>query len=89
MTSTAKTAKVAKPAAKKNHGRVGMPKFAATARIVVLAKGKKNPRRPGTGPFKRYEMLVKSKTVADFLKAMPEWRATINRNFNEGYIAVK
>jgi len=68
--------------------KLGVAKFDDNAKITLLAKGKENPRRPNTGPFKRYEVLRKSRTVAQFLKVLPKWRATINRAEKEGFIRV-
>jgi hypothetical protein len=92
MATTAKkvtksTKSATKTTAKKT-GKVGTAKFADTAKITVLEKGKTNPRRPKTGPYNRYEALKKSRTVADFLKVQPKWRATINRAVKEGFIKV-
>jgi hypothetical protein len=64
------------------------PRFDHDAKIVVLAGGKSNPRRAGTGPFKRYEALRKSRTVGAFLKAFPNRAATIRRAVEEKLIRV-
>ena len=69
--------------------RVGQPRYPDTAKIMVLPKGKENPRREGSGPFKRYAVLIKSKTVGEFLKELPEWRSTINRAVKEERIEIK
>jgi hypothetical protein len=58
------------------------------ARIVVLPKGKENPRNKGTGPFERYAVILKSKTVGDFLAKLPDWYATLLRAQKEGYIKI-
>jgi hypothetical protein len=59
------------------------PRFADTARITVLPAGKENPRRKGGGPYQRYEVLLKSRTVGEFLKKHPKWRSTIYRALTE------
>jgi hypothetical protein len=69
--------------------RVGQPRYSESAKITVLPKGKDNPRREGLGPYKRYAVLLKSKTVGEFLKELPEWRSTINRAVKEERIEVK
>jgi hypothetical protein len=79
---------MSKKTVKTTTAKLGLPKFNETAKIVVLAKGKTNPRRKNTGPFRRYEVLLKSRTVAAFLKQMPKWRSTINRAEKEGFIRV-
>jgi hypothetical protein len=55
------------------------PEFDPQARIVVLPAGKENPRREGTERWKRYEAILKSKTVGDFLAKFPRWNSTITR----------
>jgi hypothetical protein len=55
------------------------PEFNPQARIVVLAAGKENPRREGTERWKRYEAILKSKTVGDFLAKFPKWNSTLTR----------
>jgi hypothetical protein len=59
----------------------GVPRvaFNADAKIVVLPAGKENPRRKGTARYRRYEDLLRSKTVGDFLAKHPKWHATITR----------
>jgi len=69
--------------------RVGQPRYSESAKITILPKGKDNPRREGLGPYKRYAVLLKSKTVGEFLKELPEWRSTINRAVKEERIEVK
>jgi membrane protein involved in colicin uptake len=64
------------------------PRLDVDAKITVLASGKTNPRRAGTGPFKRYEALRKSRTVGAFLKAFPNRAATIRRAVEEKLIRV-
>jgi hypothetical protein len=61
------------------------------AKIIILEKGKKNPRkrRRGGGPWQRYEDVLQSETVADFLKKQPKWRATLNRAVKEGLIRIE
>jgi hypothetical protein len=49
------------------------PEFNADAKIVVLPAGKENSRREGTERWKRYETILKSKTVGDFLAKFPRW----------------
>jgi hypothetical protein len=78
-----KVRRKAKPAAKAAPGP-----FALNAKITVLPDGKENPRRQGSGPFARYEDILKSKTVGDFLKRQPQWRATLKRAVDEGLIAI-
>jgi hypothetical protein len=53
--------------------------FNADAKIVVLPAGKENPRREGTARWQRYRDLQNSKTVGEFLKKHPRWRATVTR----------
>ena len=55
------------------------PEFNPPARIVVLPAGKENPRREGTARWKRYEDILKSKTVGDFLAKHPRWNSTLTR----------
>jgi hypothetical protein len=55
------------------------PEFNSDARIVVLPAGKENPRREGTARWQRYEDLLKSKTVGDFLAKHPRRNSTITR----------
>jgi hypothetical protein len=57
-------------------------------RIVVLPAGKANPRRAGSAPYKRYAVLLKSRTVGAFLKSQPKWRGTIVRALKEQRIRV-
>jgi hypothetical protein len=45
----------------------------------VLPAGKVNPRREGTARWKRYEDILKSKTVGDFLAKHPRWNSTLTR----------
>ena len=68
---------------KSTRARRTTPKFADTARIVVLPAGKENPRRKGSGPYQRYAVLLKSRTVGEFLKKLPQWRSTIYRAMRE------
>jgi hypothetical protein len=79
----------AKPAAK----AAAKPavRAADSAKIVVLEKGKKNPRNEGGGPYLRYQDVLKcnGKTVADFLKLQPKWRATLARAVKEGLIKLE
>jgi hypothetical protein len=71
----------------KNVARVGRPPVVENnVKIVVLAKGKVNPRTENTGPWVRYNAVLKSKTVGDFLKKMPKWRTTLYRAKREGLI---
>jgi hypothetical protein len=79
-TTTKKTAKVASTQRR--------ARYSDNARIVVLADGKDNPRREGTAPFKRYAVLLKSRTVGAFLKSQPKWYATITRAVKEKRIKV-
>jgi hypothetical protein len=69
--------------------RIGQPRYPESAKIHVLPKGKENPRREGLGPYRRYAVLLKSKTVGDFLKELPDWRSTINRAVKEERIKVQ
>jgi len=86
-------AKTAKTSAKKpvsiKKPRVAAPHYSNKAKISILPKGKENPRREGKGPFKRYAVLMRCKTVGEFLKELPEWRSTITRAVKEERIVVK
>jgi hypothetical protein len=62
------------------------PKYDVSQKIQVLVDT--NPRREGLPPYERFEALRKSKTVGDFLKKYPEWRATIARAVKENLIKV-
>lgn len=85
----AKKAETKQEQAKPTIPRIGTPRYPDTAKIVVLPKGKENPRRQGSPPYQRYAVLLKSKTVGEFLKELPEWRATIARAVKEQRIEVK
>src|SRR5262245_59947373 len=80
-TMTAKTKTVARKV-------VARKRFNALARITFTNKGKVNPRRKGTGPYKRYETLRKAGTVGMFLKKHPKWHSTIVRAVREGFVRV-
>jgi hypothetical protein len=84
-------AKTAKTTAKKpeRKPRVAAPHYSNRAKISILPKGKENPRREGKGPFKRYAVLMRCKTVGEFLEELPEWRSTITRAVKEERIVVK
>jgi hypothetical protein len=64
-TTMARNSKQAQTAARTKIGS-----FDPKAKIHVLAKGKENPRREGTGPWKRYQAILQSdgKTVETFAK---------------------
>lgn len=66
--------------------RVGQ--YPDDAKIAVLEKGKENPRRKDSGPFKRYAAILQSKTVGDFLEKMPRRTDTLRRAEKEGYIEI-
>jgi hypothetical protein len=63
-------------------------RYEDNARITVLPGGKENPRKTGSAPFKRYAVLLKSRTVGAFLKAQPKWHSTIVRAVKEQRIRV-
>lgn len=63
-------------------------RFDDAKRIVILPAGKTNPRRKGTGPFNRYNVLLRSRTVGAFLKSQPKWHSTIVRAVKEKLIRV-
>ena len=69
-------------------GAGGAAKLADDKRIVV--KTKENPRREGTGQYKRYETILKysGKTVAEYLKGKGD-RTALTRAHDEGHIGVK
>jgi hypothetical protein len=62
--------------------------LAASPRIVVLPNGQNNPRRPGTPPHQRYESLLQSATIGEFLQRHPGWITTVQRAVREGYIKI-
>jgi hypothetical protein len=65
------------------------PQFQDNAKITVLEAGKENPRRKGSGPYQRYEVLLKSRTVGAFLQKYPKWRSTIYRALRESPPRIK
>jgi hypothetical protein len=64
------------------------PNFSDDAAIHILPKGRENPRRKDSGPYKRYEVLLKSRRVSDFLRKQPKWRSTIYRAIRDDLIKV-
>jgi hypothetical protein len=68
--------------------RSEIPQFSDDAAIQILPAGKENPRRKGSGPYQRYEVLLKSRKVSDFLKKQPKWRSTIYRAIRDDLIRV-
>jgi hypothetical protein len=89
MSKTNKTAKNTKKATKTVKSTARRVRFADNARITVLPGGKTNPRREGSAPYKRYAVLLKSRTVGAFLKSQPKWYATISRAVKENRIKVR
>lgn len=72
-------ANAAKAKATKPVARLAGAPFGADAKIVVLPAGKTNPRKPGSARYKRYEDVLKSKTVGDFLARHPRRNSTLTR----------
>lgn len=63
--------------------------YDTAAKISVLPDGKENPCRKGTGRWKRYEALLASKNVGDFLSQHPHRQSTIRHYVATGLIAVR
>jgi len=85
-----KTARNVRKAAAKQAARtrVVTPKFDDNATIHILPAGKENPRRKGSPPYQRYEVLLKSRKVSDFLRKLPQWRSTIYRAIRENRVKI-
>jgi hypothetical protein len=81
-------AKGAKTTAKKpaKASTARSPRFEHETKITVLPVGRKNPRKTGTGAFKRYEGLLKARTVGAFLEKFPGRTATVRNALNQKLI---
>lgn len=73
-----------KPANKATANRAA--RFEHEARITVLPAGRKNPRKVGTGAHKRYEALLKARTVGAFLEKQPGRTATVRNALKQQLI---
>jgi len=69
--------------------KVSRTQYENGAKITILTAGRENPRRKGTAPYKRYDVLLRSRTVGAFLKKLPKWRSTITRAVREKLVVVK
>lgn len=56
-----------KPAGEKKPRNSGSKAFPAEAKITMLAE--KNPKRPSSKAYQRFELYAKAKTVKDFIAA--------------------
>jgi hypothetical protein len=62
--------------------------YSYDAKILFTKQGKVNRPRVGCGRWYRYQALMQSETVGQFLAQYPAWNATLTRHIDAGNIVV-
>lgn len=87
-TAAATSARAAKVKLKRKAGKVEPP--AKLDPASVLAFGGKNPKKPGTAPHKRWELLIAhdGRTVGEYLKAKGSNPKTLTNAISSGHVTL-